>query len=548
MAVSRRSLMLGAATAGAAATLAACSGSSGGGSGSGSDSGSGGGTGDPIIVRGGEPQNPLVPTSTNEVFGGMIIDLIFAKLVAYKEDGSAENDLADKIESEDNQTWTITLKDGKTFSDGSAITARSFVDAWNFGAVAKNKQLANSFFDVFEGYDDAQSGDAKELKGLKVTDDTTFTAKLVSPQADFPNRLGYSAYAPLPKSAFDDIKAFGEKPIGNGPYTLDTWDHDQQIVLVPNDSYDGPHKAKNGGVTVQFYEDPDTMYNDYQSGSLDVIDTIPESALETYQDDLGDLAVNAEGALFQSFTFPKDMKGFSGKAGILRRQAISRAIDRKSICTKLFFDTRTPATDFVAPTIPGGGATDIPGKEVLEYDEDEAKKLWDEAEKIEPYDGEFTLAYNADDAHKAWVEAVCNSIKNALGIEAKPNPVPAFGEFRKQITDRAMKGAFRSGWQADYPSMYNFLGPLYSSAAADGKGSNDGDYKNEEFDSLLKEGLGADDEDKAIETWKKAQSLLLEDLPAIPLWYQNAIGAFSDQVSDVVFGWDTVPLYYQIGK
>src|SRR5699024_11766036 len=72
---------------------------------------------------------------------------------------------------------------------------------------------------------------------------------------------------------------------------------------------------------------------------------------------------------------------------ILRRQALSYAIDRKAICDSLFFGTRSPATDFAVPVIDGGGATDIPGSEVLEFDEAKAKELWEKAEEMEPFKG-----------------------------------------------------------------------------------------------------------------------------------------------------------------
>src|SRR5699024_1492392 len=67
-----------------------------------------------------------------------------------------------------------------------------------------------------------------------------------------------------------------------------------------------------------------------------------------------------------------------------------------------------------------------------------------------------------------------------------------------------------------------------------------------EFDELLKEGLAASDIDAANEKFHAAEAILMEDLPAIPLWYQNTMGGFSDQVSNVQYGWDTVPLYYAI--
>lgn len=550
MAISRRSMMLGTAAGGAAAlTLAAC-GSDGGDGGSDGGSGSGG-SGEPVYANGTEPENPLIPTNTSEVGGGRIITSAFSGLVYYTAEGKVENEVAESIETEDSQSWTIKIREGLKFSDGSPLTAQSFVDAWNFGANTANAQKSQSFFQPIEGFDEVSADDATEdltLSGLEVVDDTTFTVKLVSAQADFSSRLGYSAYSPLPSSAYEDMDAFGEKPVGNGPYMVDSWTHDSEIVLVPNPEYDGPRAAQNAGITFVIYADDETLFNDMLSGNVDVSDIIPTSALSTFEDELGERAVNAPGAVFQSFTIPQDDPDFSGEAGKLRRQALSYAIDRKAICDSLFFGTRSPATDFVAPVIDGGGVTDIPGSEVLEFDEAKAKELWEKAEGMEPFKGPFTLAYNADSPHKDWVEAVCNSLKNTLGIEATPNPFPAFGEFRQQITARTMEGAFRSGWQADYPSVYNFLGPLYSSAAADGKGSNDGDYKNPEFDELLKEGLAAPDIDAANEKFHAAEAILMEDLPALPLWYQNTMGGFSDQVSNVQYGWDTVPLYYAITK
>ena len=225
MAISRRSMMLGTAAGGAAAlTLAACGGDDGGAGAGGSDAG--GGTGEPIYANTTEPENPLLPANTGEVGGGRIVTMIFAGLVYYKADGSIENDIAESIESEDNQNWTIKIRSGLTYSDGSTpITAQDFVDSWNYGANAANAQIGQYFFEPFEGYEELSAEDVAPdatLSGLEVVDETTFTARLVSPQSDFPTRLGYSAYMPMPPSAFDDMEAYGEAPLANGPYKLET--------------------------------------------------------------------------------------------------------------------------------------------------------------------------------------------------------------------------------------------------------------------------------------------------------------------------------------
>jgi oligopeptide transport system substrate-binding protein len=462
--------------------------------------------------------------------------------VYYDAEGAPHNEVAESIESEDAQNYTITLKEGWTFTNGEPVTAQSFVDAWNYGALLSNEQLSSYFFEDIEGFSyDADS----ELTGLKVVDDTTFTVALSSPKADFPLRLGYSAYFPLPAAAFEDMDAFGQNPIGNGPYKLaeNGWEHNVQAELVPNEDYSGDREAQNGGVTVKFYETQDASYNDLLADQLDVVDQIPDSAFATFEDELGDRAVNKPSAVFQSFTIPQNLPHFSGEEGILRRKAISMAINREEITDTIFQGTRTPAKDFTSPVI-AGWSEEIPGSDVLDYDPEGAKDLWAQADAISPFEGTFTIGYNTDGGHQAWVDATTNSIKNTLGIQAEGKPYAIFADLRKEVTDRTITGAFRTGWQADYPGLYNFLGPIYATNA----GSNDGDYSSPEVDQLLEEGSSAESVDEANEKFQQVQEILFEDLPAIPLWYSNVTGGYATTVDNVEFGWNSVPLYYEITK
>ncbi|WP_217183414.1 ABC transporter substrate-binding protein [Streptomyces sp. AC495_CC817] len=509
-----------------------------------------------ITTNGSEPENPLIPSNTNEVGGGKILDEIFAGLVYYDAKGKPVNDMAEEIVVEDPQNLTVKLKKGQTFSDGEEVTADNFVKAWNYGAQNENAHKSGYFFEDIEGFvvdagdpenpDDDIFGAQGDMSGLKVVDDYTFTIKLNKPASDFAQRLGYSAYYPLPDVAFEDIEAFGENPIGNGPYKLSedgAWQHNVQIDLVRNDDYKGDRKPANGGLTIKFYATQEAAYADLQGDKVDVIDAIPAISLPTFQDDLGDRAVNQPAAVFQSFTIGQFLPHFSGEEGILRRQAISMAFDRAQITEKIFFNTRTAASDFTSPVI-AGWSDSIPGNEVLKYDPEKAKELWAEADKISPWDGTFQIAYNSDGGHKEWVDAVTNQISNTLGIEASGASYPTFQVIRQEVNNRTIKTAARSGWQADYPGMYNFLGPLY----ATGAGSNDGDYSSSEFDGLIKDGIGNPDPEAQLEDFTKAQEVLFNDLPAIPLWYSNVTGGFSKNVDGVEFGWNSVPLYYQIQK
>jgi oligopeptide transport system substrate-binding protein len=246
-----------------------------------------------------------------------------------------------------------------------------------------NSQLSSYFFEAIEGFSYDEDSDIKG-KGLNVVDDLTFTVKLKAPAADFPLRLGYSAYAPLPASAFDDMEAFGQDPIGNGPYKmagLGAWEHDKQVALVPNENYTGDRQAQNEGLTFIFYTDMSAAYSDLLGNNLDVTHAIPENAFATWEDDLGDRHVNQPGAIFQSFTIPQGLEHFQGEEGKLRRAAISMAIDRETITQNIFKGTRSPAKDFTSPVI-DGWTDSVPGSEVLEYNPEKAKELWEQANKI----------------------------------------------------------------------------------------------------------------------------------------------------------------------
>lgn len=546
MRLSRRTRLAGVAMiAVGALTLTAC------GSGDNGDGGSDGG--DAVItVYGTNPQNPLIPTATNEVGGGDPLNNLFAGLVAYNTDGSIVNEVAESIEPNDKSTvWTIKLKDWK-FTDGSDVTADSFVNAWNYGADISNEHLGAYFFNPIKGTDGSGNVPKGEtISGLEVVDEKTFTVTLKAPESDFPLRLGYSSYFPVPDAAFGEdgkyTDEYGERPIGNGPYQLTEsgWERNKQIALEPNPDYDGVREPKNDGLVFKFYAGggADAAYTDVQEGNLDVLDQVPPSALTTFENDDRVQAFNEPGSVFASITIPERLDHFSGEEGNLRRKAISMAMNREEMAEKLFNNTRTAALDFTSPVL-DGWTEDVPGNEVLKTNTEEAAKLWAEADAINEWSGKFQIAYNADGAgHKEWTEAASNQIKNALGIDASAKAFATFDEMRNQVTNRTITTAFRTGWQADYPSMLNYLGPLYGTGA----GSNDGDYSNEEFDRLVTE-AASETGDERYQMINDAQAILVDELPAIPLFYYNATAAVAEGVDGFVFNWQQKPEYFQLTK
>ena len=500
----------------------------------GGDSGEASGS---VTVNGCDPENPFIPANTNETCGGNPLDQIFTGLVTYNpETAEPENAIAASVEpNEDNTVYTVTLNDGWTFHDGTPITAESFVNAWNFSAYGPNAYLNSYFFEPIEGYADVAGEDAngdevitpdeasaEEMSGLEVVSETEFTITLESPASQFPIRLGYTAFSPLPESFFEDPDAFGESPVGSGPFKFVSFEPNRSLKITAFEDYQGD-KPSVKDVEYKIYADLDAAYADLLAGNLDILEDIPTSALAdaTYQDDLGEgkFLNNAVGVI-QTLTVPTYVEAYANPD---LSRAISMAIDREAVID-VAFPGRIPATSYAAPVV--NGYQEGACGEACEYDPEGAKELFDTI----GFEGGLTLSYNADGDHKTWTEAACQSISDALGVECVATPVVDFATFRAAINAREATGLFRTGWQMDYPSIENFLVPLYATGAS----SNDNDYSNPEFDALLEEAAALTGEE-AIAKYQEAEALLFEDLPSIPLWYGNLAAGWSDNVDSVAF-------------
>src|SRR5690606_18246669 len=254
----------------------------------------------------GEPQNPLQPANAKESNGSKVIKAVFSQLVDFDDKGKIVYENAESIKTEDNKVWTVTLKDGWKFHNGEAVTAKSYVDAWNWAANIKNNQTNSYWFADIKGFEDVhpEKGDPKAdaMSGLKVVDDKTFTIELSSPIPYFEYKLGYDVWSPLPSGFFKDPAAFGEKPVGNGPYEFVKWEHKKQIELKTYADYKGADKPKNGGVILKNYTTVEAGYQDLLSNNLDVIRQIGPKDLPKRKADLGDRAVDQDYNAVQTIT------------------------------------------------------------------------------------------------------------------------------------------------------------------------------------------------------------------------------------------------------
>ncbi|MGI5157013.1 peptide ABC transporter substrate-binding protein [Microbispora sp. CA-102843] len=509
---------------GAALAVAAImlSGGCGGGS---SSEGEGGGKGaNAFSVALTEPDH-LTPGNTSSDYSISVLDTLFETPVSIDTaSGKPVMRAAESVTSTDQKVWTIKFKAGQKFSNGEPVTAQSFADSWNASAYGPNGWTNNYYFANIEGYDklNPEKGDPStdKLSGLKVVDDTTLEVTLTAPFSQFPITLAYIAFAPMPKAAFTDLKAFDQAPVGNGPFVLDgAWEHNKQIKIKRSPSYAGERKPKADGVTFKIYASRDTAWTDLRAGQVDLMTTVPPASTSEAKRLLGDRFVQTPDGTMDYLGFPTFDKRF---ANADLRKAFSMAIDRQAIVDAVYDGAFKPMASLLAPLVPGYRENAC--GEACTYDPAKAKALFD---KAGGFSGTLNLWFsNADPSYEQWMTAVANQLKQNLGIsDIKFRKIPA-ADYLSTLRQRKEDGPYRNNWVMDYPSPQDYLEYMW------GAGNRMG-WENKEFDDLIKQANSAPSLDASLPLYQKAEDVALADMPMIPLWnWQSQIG-FTSRLSGV---------------
>ncbi|MEU8539179.1 ABC transporter substrate-binding protein [Streptomyces sp. NPDC048717] len=494
----------------------------------------------------GEPEKPLYTGDTMESNGSAVMKGLYSTLVSYKADGSLEMMNAESVTTTDSKTWTVKLKPGWTFHDGTPVTSKSYVDAWNWNANISNAMGLSGWFGDIKGFDkvhpaaEGAKPSSDKMDGLKIVDDTTFTIELSKPVPYFGHKLAYIAFAPLAASFYKDPKAAGQAPVGNGPYKFKSWDHKKQIEVTRFDGYKGPNKAKNGGVLFKNYTTVEAAYEDLKSGNLDVIRQIGPKDLPVYRDDLGDRAVDQSYSAIQTIAvaFYADIWNKPKKVDPRVIQGLSMGIDRATITKTVLNGTREPATGWVAKGVLG--YQENAAGDVTKFDPAKAKKLIKEGGGVPG--GKIWIQYNADSGHKEWVEAVCNSIQQSTGVQCVGDGKPDFQADLTARKNKQVKALYRSGWVLDYPVNANFISDLFRTGA-DG---NQGGFSNKELDAKIAAADSVKTLDESVKAYQAIEKDLINYMPSIPLWYYKTNAGYSEKVTGVKFGQDGDPILYGV--
>ena len=467
-----------------------------------------------------EPRT-IDPVLNNAVDGSNVIFNLFEGLVRIGFDDAPEAGCAEKWEvSEDGMSWTFHLRKGLKWSDGKPMTAEEFRYGFLRAITPENASpYAHLGFFIKNG-EAFFNGKAKaEEVGLVAVDDVTFRIDLEYQTPLMLDYLSYHIFYPARADVIEaDPRGWTSKPetaLGNGPFMLADWQHNSEMTLVKNPHYWDADNVKIDKVRMVMITDSNTALAAFKGRKVDLIDNIPPQMTPQLIKSGEAKVAPTLGTSFSVFNVTR--APFDNP---LVRRAFTLAVDRTVMAEKVAMGGQKPAVAFIPYGIPGvetekdfraEGGDFLPDR----ADVEQAKKLLAEAGYP---DGKgfpkVVYKYNLNPINKAIAEALQAMWKQNLGVE-----VELSNEEWKVFINTRMKHDFdiaRHAYLVDFFDAGSLL-ELWQTGVPE----NVAGYANEEYDALIKDSLKQMDRAKRIEDMHKAEQILMQDLPVLPLYFYS---------------------------
>ncbi|QNG35528.1 ABC transporter substrate-binding protein [Geodermatophilaceae bacterium NBWT11] len=410
----------------AAVALTACGG--------GSDSSSaGGGSSEPVmggdltIARAADAIS-MDKTTTFDNNSIYVMQQMMQPLFTVSEDGSTvEPLLATGYEvSEDQLTYTITLRDDVTFSNGDPLTAEDvkFSLDENTATGADGWGFVNAAIDTVEAVDDQTVSITVKYPWAPLIADLSIFANAIIP-ADYDGQTAEQFY---------------EAPVGTGPFVWDEWQRGQYLTLTANDSYWGEDGPYLDSVTWTVVPDANTRKLQLQGGQIDIDDTPDWSSFESLSTTPGVTATAFPSTRMDYIAFNQQVEPFQD---VHVRRAIAFAIDRESMVDAVLYGNGEPANSLLSPGTPYYDES----VEGPTFDLDEARA--EMAQSSVPDGFSTSLLIASGDPNQASVAQIMQSQLAELGIDMEIRQLePTANKQARLASDFDMT---ISAWTMDIP-------------------------------------------------------------------------------------------------
>ncbi|SDY43431.1 peptide/nickel transport system substrate-binding protein [Amycolatopsis xylanica] len=491
-----------------------------------------------------------------------VLGLVHRRLTSWKiEEGKPATVVPDLATdtgrpSDGGKTWTFTLKDNVKYADGTPIVAadikygieRSFAAAFTGGLAYHKKLLAGA--DAYKG-----PFEGSELASIEVPDPKTIVFRLTQPYGDWTWIASTPPFAPVPKGKGTDA-SYTEKPIASGPYQVTSYAKGVEVKLSRNTFWDkGTDEARAGlpdDIVIQLGQQTDIISqrliadagNDKFAFSVPFVAPAQLAQIQGNQPAKQRLVTSKSGALAYVTLNTRRPALADPKV----RQAFQYAVDKASY--QIASAGSAELAGGIATTLITEG---IAGREVYDLypappggDVEKAKQLLREAghaDGIGPLD---FVVYNSNNYQKKG-EAVQAALLRA-GIKTELRVVDSEAWEALVTGNEGTYDLTVSSWQPDFPSATGNIQPLFDTKEIGNGGYNTARYSNPEVDKLITQAQSTVDPVEAGKIWAKADRLIMQDSPVVPLIYTRNSFLHGSKIGNfVIGGFPAYPNFLQVG-
>lgn len=500
-----------------------------------------------IKVNLGADPKTIDPGLNNSVEGGKVIVNAFEGLTDLDKNEKVIPGVAEKWDiSKDGLHYTFHLRKDAKWSDGKPVKAQDFEYAWKR---ALNPDTASEYaFQLFylkngEAYNQSQNPKAAKKAtvdevGVKATDDYTLDVTLEGATPYFLSLMAFPTYMPIRKDIIEkNPKDWATKPetyVSNGPFMMKELKMKDSINFVKNSNYWDTKNVKLDQIQFKVLDQESSYLAAFKTGQIDMLDKPPVQEIPSLLKDNIATSYPYLGTYYYDFNISANAANVNPEAAkalkdVRVRKALSLAIDREAITSKVSKGGEKPATSFVPSGVTDEKGTKFKNKEYYKTtaNVEEAKKLLAEAGYP---DGKgfpkLELIYNTLQQHQSIAAAVQDMWKKNLGIDITLRNL----ERKVQLTE-ANKHNFvlnRDGWIADYNDSMTFL-DIFTTT----NGNNYCGYNNPKYDALITAAKVEANEEKRAAMLHQAEDMIMNDMPIMPIYEYTEVVCMNKKLTGV---------------
>lgn len=453
-----------------------------------------------------EPQS-LDPAFNYSIEANNVIENVFEGLTRLGDKDKIENGVAEKWNiSQEYTNYTFFIRKNAKWSDGKEVTANDFEYQWKrILNPATGSKYAYKLYCIKNGEDYNKGKVSEDKVGVKAVDKYTLNVLLQNPNSKFLAITASQTFMPFRK---DMVESKIDNNISNGPFVINSWQKDKNMTFKKNKNYWDKKNVKLESLKFTFEKDPKKYYKSYKEGKIDVIDFPPSSDTDKLIKNGEEKEYQVEGIGYINVNLEKvpDSK---------LRRAISLGINRNIILNKISSGTGKAAVSLIPLDIKdNNGKTFSKAYYSNDGDIKQAKALLNESTQGSSVP-ELDLLYIEEGNNNIIAKTIKDMLKKNLNIDVKLS-----GYDSKKFNEEVGKKNYSLALEdivSDYSDPMIFLDAFIT-----GRGENTSGYSNPKYDSLVEEAKTKNTENSKYDEMEKAESVLMEDMPIIPI-YQLSI-------------------------